>query len=153
MLTRYWDYKVVNHKVTDVYLMDLDMINSFFERLLHCSYIVDIVNFLRIAPITEEQNKSPCRYTSLKFFLVCPLFLWQANQCHRFTTWRTFNRIMCHERKITATLSGKISKEICIPTAFINIVPYAEYVMSWCYSPDTLLKLRHLTLQRDKLCW
>lgn len=64
------------------------------------------------------------------FFLVCPLFLWQANQCHRFTTGRTFNRIMCHERKITATLSGKISKEICIPTAFI----YQYSSLCWiCY--------------------
>jgi hypothetical protein len=34
--------------------MNADAIKRFFERLLHCSYMVDILNLLRIAPITKE---------------------------------------------------------------------------------------------------
>ena len=35
--------------------MDSDAIKRFFERLLHSSYMIDILNLLRITPITEEQ--------------------------------------------------------------------------------------------------
>ena len=34
--------------------MNADAIKRFFERLFHCSYMINILNLLGIAPITEE---------------------------------------------------------------------------------------------------
>ena len=59
--------------------MNADAIKRFFQRLLHCSYMVDILNLLGIAPITEETI------------------------CHNVTllTLADFTPILCEELQLT----------------------------------------------------
>jgi hypothetical protein len=42
-----------NYKFMDINLMHSDTIKGLLKRLLHGSYMVDILNLLGIAPITE----------------------------------------------------------------------------------------------------
>lgn len=83
--------------------MDPDAIKRVFKRLLHSSYMIDILNLLRITPITEEQIALLLHFSH--FLPIIFIYDGYSNSIINAVDVRRglLHRIMCHESKITAS--------------------------------------------------